>query len=220
MSVVSVAATLALLVIMLRMDPVSSTKELSVQSSSDTPAQELPGVTGDPEIQPDLEEPLQEQTIQETPALSMQKPGNPAMFSVVRDHAGPPETASKELMIPKDDLKPRPVRMQDVPVFSSLASNPVPDQIEPLEIPSVSIHLRSLSVTQISEMDLQEIVKEYKEEKDFSLWTIANAGFKGINRIAGSEISLMASRDEEGVVSGFQLKSRRFSVTRPLGQEE
>jgi len=60
---------------------------------------------------------------------------------------------------------------------------------------------------------------EYTRERDFSMWTIANTGLKGINRITGSDISLMASRDEEGEVSGFQLKSRRFSMTRPLGRE-
>jgi hypothetical protein len=29
----------------------------------------------------------------------------------------------------------------------------------------------------------------------------------------------MASRDDEGDVSGFRLKSKRFSLARPLGQE-
>jgi hypothetical protein len=69
-------------------------------------------------------------------------------------------------------------------------------------------------------MDLQEMVENYAEEKDFSLWKIADAGIRGINKLAGSEISLMASRDEEGEVSGFKLKSKRFSLSRPLGQEE
>jgi len=101
-----------------------------------------------------------------------------------------------------------------------MASTAVPDQIEPLLVPPVPIHLSSLSVAQISEMDLQEMVEDYVEEKDFSLWKIADAGIKGINKLARSDISLLASRDEEGEVSGFKLKSKRFSLSRPLAQEE
>ena len=69
-------------------------------------------------------------------------------------------------------------------------------------------------------MGLQEIVEDYVEEKNFSLWKIADAGIKGINKLAGSDISLLASRDEDGEVSGFKLKSKRFSLSRPIGQEE
>jgi hypothetical protein len=69
-------------------------------------------------------------------------------------------------------------------------------------------------------MELSDIVETYTEENNISIWSIANAGIKGINKIVGSDISLLASRDEEGDVSGFQLKSRRFSLTRPLDQQE
>ena len=41
-----------------------------------------------------------------------------------------------------------------------------------------------------------------------------------INRLAGSDISLMAPRDEEGEVSGFRLKSKRISLSRPLSRDE
>jgi len=68
-------------------------------------------------------------------------------------------------------------------------------------------------------MDLQELVEEYSKEKNFSLWNVASAGINGINRLTGSEISLMSYRDDNGEVSGFRLKSKRFSLSRPLGQE-
>jgi hypothetical protein len=80
--------------------------------------------------------------------------------------------------------------------------------------------MNGVSITMLAEMDLQEVVEVYTEEKDISIWTIANAGIKGINRITGSNIALLAARDDEGEISGFQLKSRRLSITRPLEREE
>ena len=94
------------------------------------------------------------------------------------------------------------------------------DRIEPLHIDPVPVHLSSLSLAQLSDIGLQEVVEEYAEEKGLSLWKIADSGIKGINKLTGSEISFMASRDEDGDVSGFQLKSKRFSFTRPLSRED
>jgi hypothetical protein len=102
----------------------------------------------------------------------------------------------------------------------SPAGAPVADKIRTLDVPAVPVHISSLSVAQISDMGLMNAIEEYSEEKNFSLWTIASAGINGINKLAGSDISLMASRDEEGEVSGFRLKGKRFSITRPIGQEE
>ena len=94
---------------------------------------------------------------------------------------------------------------------SSLVREAVPDRIEPLNISPVPIHISSLSLAQISDLGLQEMMEGYVEEKDLSLWKIANAGIKGINKITGSNISLMASRDEDGEVSGFRLRFKRNS---------
>lgn len=94
------------------------------------------------------------------------------------------------------------------------------DRIEPLQIAPVPVSMRSLTLAQISDIGFQEVLEEYAEENNLSLWKIANAGIKGINKLAGSDISLLASRDEQGDISGYQLKSKRFSLTRPLGGEE
>lgn len=204
MSVISAAAAVALLIVLLRTEPVLPQQELTLQTSPDAKAQQAV----------DVPDPI-------TPDLPVQKSKNPVMFSVKKDHERPVELEAKKAVVPQDDLQPRPVRISENRLNGlSLVGEPVPDRIEPLHVLQVSIHLGSLSVAQISGMDLQEIFEEYTEEKDFSLWTIANAGINGINKIAGSDISLLASRDEEGEVSGFQLKSKRFSLTRPLGQEE
>lgn len=94
------------------------------------------------------------------------------------------------------------------------------DQIEAFKITPLPSNSGNITLAQISEKGLQEIVEDYAEEKDLSLWRIADAGIKGINKLAGSDISLLASRDEEGEVSGFKLKSKRFSFTRPINREE
>ena len=59
-------------------------------------------------------------------------------------------------------------------------------------------------------------VKTYKEEKDISVWSIANAGLKGLNKITGADMSLLAARDESGGLSGLRFKSKRFSVASPV----
>lgn len=204
MSVISAAAAVALLIVLLRMEHVMPQQELTLQPSPDTKAQQVFDV-------PD----------QTTPDLPAQQSIKPVLFSVKKDHDRPLELESKKAVVPQDDLQPRTVRISENRLNGlSLVDEAVPDQIEPLHVPPVSIHLGSLSVAQISELDPQEIFEDYTEERNLSLWTVANAGIKGINKIAGSDISLLASRDEEGEVSGFQLKSKRFSLTRPLGQEE
>jgi hypothetical protein len=114
------------------------------------------------------------------------------------------------------------------PLRAALAANTIPapviqghyDRIRPLQIPETPVHMNGVSITMLAEMDLQEVVEVYTEEKDISIWTIANAGIKGINRITGSNIALFAARDDEGEISGFHLKSRRLSITSPLEREE
>ncbi len=53
-------------------------------------------------------------------------------------------------------------------------------------------------------------------EDDVFIWNLANQGIQEINKRTGTEMSLMASQDQEGSVSGFQFKSRFFNVTAPL----
>jgi len=151
---------------------------------------------------------------------------NPVENQTVQTIVVPPPQKVKEfqpeaLVVPEDDLQPR-VLTQATNQLSNPAVSMVvlSDKIEPLHIPPVPIHRSSLSVAQISEHGLQEAIEDYAEEKDFSLWKVAAAGVKGINKLAGSDISLLASRDDEGDVSGYKLKGKRFSLTRPLAREE
>jgi hypothetical protein len=63
-------------------------------------------------------------------------------------------------------------------------------------------------------------VEAYAEEKNLSLFSIASAGIRGINRITGSDIELYAAKDDEGEISGFQFKSKRLNISTPLQKPE
>lgn len=221
--VISAAAAIAMVIVLIRVEPGLPQQELSMQTNSGTNVEQPLDVQDQPASQVELPVMEETQEVELTPVLPMQKPKSSAMFSVKRDHERPIQTATEmnRDQVPADNLQPRPLKVSDNRVYlTSLAGDPVPDQIKPLDIPPVPIHLSSLSVAQISELDLQEVLVDYTEEKNISFWSIASAGIKGINKIAKSDISLLASRDEEGEVSGFRLKSKRFSLTRPVGHEE
>jgi len=188
-------------------------QEETLQEAHDEPAQA--------EVQIAMTEPLDNQMDQVAADPPVQKLKDPVLFSIKKDHDRSFELEAEINVVPEDDLQPRVLASAANQLSRSPgATEAVPDQIEPLDVPQVPIHMSSLSIAQISEMDLQEIIEDYREEKDFSLLKVANAGIKGINKLAGSDISLLASRDDEGDVSGYQLKGKRFSFTRPLARED
>jgi hypothetical protein len=133
-----------------------------------------------------------------------------------------PKQAKEEFReVDQELLKPRPIRIaQTMSPSSAMLSLSTSDRIEPLPVDPVSANLSSLSLSQIAELDRRKLFEDFTEENNISLLSVANAGIKGINRLTGSEISLLASRDEEGEISGFRLKSKRFSVTSPLSRQE
>ena len=220
-SVISTAAAIALLVTLFRTDP-------------PTPALEIVEKT----IQ--KEEPVPQKTTnkQNIALVNPQKEpeageNKPVLFSIKknpeREEASEERTERKDSapgsdsvsMANEQEVRPGPVRIAGISSGKGdLVNRGVYDHIEPLVLPGSSIHLRSLSMVQLSEIDLQEIFDDYTKENELSLWTIANAGFKGINRITGSNISLLAARDDNGDVQGFRFTSRRFSFATPLDREE
>lgn len=220
-SVVSAAAALALLLVLLRTGSDILPQEQAIQTQQDLSLEDLTSgdlISQQPEevtVQADIH------TNQSSPDPPVQKSLDPILFSVRKEHEGPEELGSKMTVMPQDDLKTRllPGSAKQITAISPAVES-APDKIEALYIPPVPVHLSSLSVSQISEIGLQEVLADYTQERDISLLTIANAGIKGINRLAGSELSLLASRDEEGEVSGFRFKGKRFSLTKPIGKEE
>jgi hypothetical protein len=158
----------------------------------------------------------------------------PVTLSIKKQQDPPPELTGigkgreKSDVVPDTTIKanpqktkPGPVRITSLgPVELERLNTGRYDRITPLEIPPASIHMTSLSISQLAELDIQEMVEEYAENSDFSIWTIANAGIKGINRLTGSDISLLASRNEEGELSGIRFKSKRISIATPLDRSE
>jgi len=229
LSVLSVAATLTLLLILLRMDPVSSGPELSVYSPEESlPAQNPPIV-----IQEAPEEAVEEAPVlpvEEAPVAALEEAPVAALEEAPAEVNIPEPKLSQEspavlsdasIHVTTEEPEPRPLRIAgQLSSNSELIAGSSSDRIEPLQTPPVSPNLTSLSVAQIAELDRQDLFDEFTEEHNISLMSVANAGIKGLNKLTGSDISLLASKDEEGEVSGFRLKSKRFSVTRPLNREE
>jgi hypothetical protein len=225
-SISSAAAALALLILLFRAEPKLPQQESYVQESRG----ELSGQVQDPlpekEIQTEKMEPAVEQTAQAIAASAEtvsrnQTPKDPVLVPAGHEAVSSNEALSILEALPEENIQPLPL------AFSAQGFNTVSmarevdsDQIEPLQISPVPVHYSRLTLAKITDIGIQEVIEEYAEEKDLSLWKIANAGIKGINKLAGSDISLMASKDEEGEVSGFQLKSKRFSFARPLDRDE
>lgn len=209
-SVISAAAAIALLIVLFRAEP-------------DLPQQESFSQAPPPEMERQIEarEPEVQETVQTKADPPVHQQKNPVQVSVSKEPVHSNEAVSIMEEMHEVTIQPHPVAFSAQRFNSfSMARGADPDQIKALDIPPVPVHLSSLSLAQISELGIQELVENYAEEKDFSLWKIADAGIKGINKLTGSDISLMASRDEEGEVSGFQLKSKRFSLSRPINREE
>lgn len=221
LGVISAAAAVAMLFVLFRTGPDLPLQENALQALQEEVPQQALDVPAQSEAQIALVEPVENQMDQTTADPPAQKLKDPVLFSIKKDHDRSLELESEINVVPQDDLQPRVLASAANQLSrSSRVEEAVPDQIEPLIVPPVPIHLSSLSIAQISEMDLQEMIENYTEEKDFSLLKVANAGIKGINKLAGSDISLLASRDDEGDVSGYQLKGKRFSLTRPLARKD
>jgi len=222
MSIISAAAAVSLLIVLFRTVPDLPEQESYMQAPQEESS--LQNLNTPPAEDTD-------QTAQAEAETAIQEVQNPVPASIK------PVSVTKKVVSasvnPEPELKPEPissveeVAAEQVLVLSSalsaeqfssssMAREAVPDRIEPLNISPVPIHFSSLSLAQISDLGLQEMMEGYVEEKDLSLWKIADAGIKGINKLTGSNISLMASRDEDGEVSGFRLRFKRISLNRPL----
>ncbi|MEN8202806.1 MAG: hypothetical protein ABFS28_09445 [Bacteroidota bacterium] len=208
LSMISTAAAVTLLLTLLRMDTEVPETEVAVETPEQVPESPMP---------------------EEVLAVS----DEPHMFSIKSNPDRPVESVGKNeterpdkiqdslQLLQARKIESGPVRLASYESYSKeLVKQCEYDQIKALDIPPSDIHTSSLSLAQISEINLQEVFDDFTEEKNISLWSVAKAGINGINRITGSEISLLASKDDQGDISGFRLKTKRFSVTRPIDRSE
>ena len=93
------------------------------------------------------------------------------------------------------------------------------DQIRQEIIQPPTINSSSLSILALARYQAQK-ASQFMEEEDALLWSLASTGLKELNRIAGSETKLMASRDEDGSISGIRFQSRFLNVTAPIARDE
>ena len=219
LSVLSSAAAIALLLIFLRVDTHIERAPIAEESSDQAPS----GVNQESILEQQessTEEPL---ILADDPVLfSIKKVTDGPVESVGKgEHPNPAETQDTLLPVDPKLLESRPLRLaSNRPMPSTSAYTVDYDQITPLNIQPTKARITNLTLAQIGEIDVQEALVAYKEEKDISVWSIANAGLKGLNKITGADMSLLAARDENGGLSGFRFKSKRFSVSRPVERSE
>ena len=232
LSGLSAAAGLALVFILLRME--STVPGLANLESSDVlPPQEEVVVAQDPglETQENLPLTLEEIPVEEVvgdalpePGLAMTQPGpgpNEVQASPSPNDIEQETAVETRAQLFPDEIQARPLRIAgSLQGTSAMLAQARSDRIEALPASVISARSSRLPMNEIAEIDRQLLFEEFTRENNISLLSVANAGIKGINKLTGSDISLMASRDEEGDVSGYRLKSKRFSFSRPLPSEE
>ncbi len=212
LSVLSSAAAIALLLIFLRVD--TNIERLPI--AEEIVEQEEPSEQEESSTEESL-------TLADDPVLfSIKKvTDSPVESNGKGEHRSPAGTQDTLLPVEPKLVESRPLRLAAYsPIHSTPAHTVDYDQIKPLNIPPTKASITNLTLAQIGEIDIQEALVTYKEEKDISVWSIANAGLKGLNKITGADMSLLAARDESGGISGFRFKSKRFSVSRPVERSE
>ncbi len=124
------------------------------------------------------------------------------------------------VFVKEADLHERPLRMARLErglIKQNLQANF--DRIEPLDLPPISGSSAQLFEEDYAEDGLGRSYREFVEEKNISLLSIASAGIKGINRLAGSDLSLNVAEDENGEVRGFRFRSSLLSVDSPVKKQ-
>ena len=160
--------------------------------------------------------------VSKKPALLASEPG----ILSIKKHQDPPELTgvkrdSTNRKVSEESLKPGPLRLATLEKGLMKWNTEVNrDRIEPLDLPPFYASSEKSAFQQISEKGLRQSYRDFVDENDISILTIASAGIDGINYLAGSDLSLNLSRDDEGKVSGFRYRGDLLSVDTPLKKAE
>lgn len=164
-------------------------------------------------------------TVEELSKETVVLASEPSILSIKKHHDPPELTGEKRDttmgQVKKESLQPGPVKlaMLEKGLFNR-PSGLSRDRIEPLDIPPLYSSSEKSAFQQVSEKGLRQSYLDFVEENDISILTIASAGVEGINFLAGSDLSLNLSRNEEGKVSGFRYRSELLSVETPVKKAE
>ena len=186
------------------------------------------------ETEANLENPVIEKAIESpeikplSEELSAVKPlpltGEEKKFSIKEQRDQPENTGQStdadQGHIQEAVLQERPLKLamlQRSPTNPSLQVNF--DKIEALELPAIKSYQDPWAGEQNPVDGLRQSYQEFVEKKNISLLSIASAGVEGINRLAGSELSLDVARDQKGEVKGFRFRSALISVDTPVKKQ-
>ena len=238
LAAVATAAVIALLFLLFRPDTMDTMTELvTTETPSGThdeipyvePVEEGPSVlsgqSGSQAEKPTPSDPVtgNRERLASTPVtLSIKKKQDPPEL-IGTGKSGGSFTGGQDTVTATGKQIVRPERLR----MAALVSQPAPipryevyDRIKPLALPPSRVNMSGLKLSRLSALDMAEMFEELTVDNQLSFWTIAHSGIEGINRIAGTDMTLLAHRDEEGEVSGIEFKSRIFSFIRPLDREE
>jgi len=89
--------------------------------------------------------------------------------------------------------------------------------LETQDLPS--INMSSLALADRVRYQLNR-ASDLMDEDDVFIWNLASQGIDQISKRTGADMSLMASQNQDGAVSGFRFKSRFLNVTAPIAQDQ
>ncbi len=154
--------------------------------------------------------------------------GKAATIQIIRNSRGqvPVSNIKKKNIIPDKKVELAALSQQESQRISRIEIPGVripnlyvkEDQITTTTQPLPTINMSSLAITERVRYQLGRVSK-LMDEDDVFIWNLASQGIEEINKLAGTEMSLMASQDQEGSVSGFRFKSRLLHVSAPISQD-
>jgi hypothetical protein len=96
---------------------------------------------------------------------------------------------------------------------------PEPDKITSLNPPVNQVYYSSLIKSGMARLDIGKTMEEFTKE-DLSLWNIATHGIEGVNKLIGTDMELLASKNEDGKVSRFRFTSRILKISAPVQHQK
>ncbi len=93
------------------------------------------------------------------------------------------------------------------------------DRLTPEIISPIAAKGNSLSIFDLARYRASKVAEAIDEDDAF-IWSLASSGIQGLNRINSTETALLTTRDEDGTISGFRLKTRFLNVSAPLNRNE
>ncbi len=216
-SIASAAAAVLLFFTLIRPDQgLNPSSVLSLEAESDIKSQIDPQASESPEVEPVF---VEESSNKPIPVAS-----EAAIFSI-KKHQDPPELTGEKKdsshFVPNEaELQERPLKVAILNRgLSPQADYGSYDRITVLDLQDLTANMEQEEDYQYSENGLRQSYRQFVEEKNISLLSIASAGVEGFNQFTGSELSLDVSKDEKGEAKRFRFRSGILSVDSPVKKQ-